>query len=275
MKQSAASALSYRTPLALRLYTSSVVHPSLSHPTSSKPTINTQHDALDLAVHGLLGLAGFCTEVSALIPPPNYLTLTFSSSNLTVSFSSSILDNCAYNGTVRDLTFTTADVPSVFQCFTLEDLFSSDTTVIDQPHTIPHTPVDNFTWSISNANFYSAKVDYTKVWYHQQNGTSPSPGKNADRLFSVYSGFDCNQNGSHPNKVYPILSWTCQSSAEGDCYEAPYPIMSFGVGSAEDINARQKCLVRWTGSAAKGLGSGTTAAAVGAVVMLMAGVLSW
>jgi len=51
--------------------------------------------------------------------------------------------------------------------------------------------------------------------------------------------------------------------------------MSFGVGSAEDINARQKCLVRWTGSAAKGLGSGTTAAVVGAVVMLMTGILSW
>jgi len=51
--------------------------------------------------------------------------------------------------------------------------------------------------------------------------------------------------------------------------------MSFGGGSAEDINARQKCLVRWTGSASKTFGSVTTAAAVGAVVMLMAGMLSW
>lgn len=51
--------------------------------------------------------------------------------------------------------------------------------------------------------------------------------------------------------------------------------MSFGVGSAESINAHQKCLVRWTGSAAKGIGSGTAAAAVGAFAMLVAGTLSW
>jgi hypothetical protein len=127
-----------------------------------------------------------------------------------------------------------------------------------------------------NANAYSAQTNYSRLWYQQQNVTSPSQGQDAARIFEVFSGRDCRQTNSSTEAVYPVLGWTCQSSAGGDCYEAPYNIMSFQVGSAAMINAgSKKCWVASTGMAADRVGSGSAATAVGFMAVLLAGMLSW
>jgi hypothetical protein len=229
---------------------------------------------LDIAAHGHFGPAGSGTEVSAFFPLAMYLTLTLNSFNLTVSFSSAGLITCAPNGTAEAMTFTTIDVPSdEVLCFTLEDLFSNDTSISYRPRTIPSNSLnENFTWSISNANAYSAKKVYTRIWYHQQASDSPSYGEDAERLFSVYNERDCNHDSSEPHMTVPIVSWTCQSSGGGDCYETLHPIRSFGVGSAKRINRHHKCLTAWTGSA---VGRGTAAAIAVATALLVGGILSW
>jgi hypothetical protein len=203
-----------------------------------------------------------------------YLKLTLNSFNLTVSFSSDGLITCAPNDTTEAMTFTTIDVPSdEVVCFTLEDLFSNDTSTSYIPRNIPsNSPNDNFTWSISNANAYSAKKTYRRIWYHQQDSVSPSPGEDAERLFSVYNERDCDHDSSDPQMNVPIVSWTCQSSGGGDCYETLHPIRSFAVGSAKRINRHHKCLTAWTGSAP---GRGIAAAIAVATALLVGGVLSW
>ncbi|KAI4741400.1 hypothetical protein E4T50_08166 [Aureobasidium sp. EXF-12298] len=197
-----------------------------------------------------------------------YLTLTLNSFNLTVSFSSSGLITCAPNDTAEAMTFTTIDVPSdEVVCFTLEDLFSNDTSTSYIPRNIPsYSPNENFTWGISNANAYSADKVYTRIWYHQQDSDSPSPGDDAERLFSVYNERDCEHDSSEPQLTFPI------SSGGGDCYETLHPIKSFAVGSAKRINRHHKCLTAWTGSAP---GRGIAAAIGVATALLVGGILGW
>jgi hypothetical protein len=92
----------------------------------------------------------------------------------------------------------------------------------------------------------------------------------------VFSGRDCRQTNSSTETVYPVLGWTCQSPVGGDCYEAPYDIMSFQVGSAAIVNAgSKKCWVASTGMAAERVGSGSAATAVGVMAVLFARILSW
>jgi hypothetical protein len=92
----------------------------------------------------------------------------------------------------------------------------------------------------------------------------------------VFSGRNCRQTNSSAETVHPVMGWTCQSSAGGDCYEAPYNIVSFQVGSAAMVNAgSKKCWVASTGMAAERVGSGSTATAVGFMAVLLAGMLSW
>jgi hypothetical protein len=92
----------------------------------------------------------------------------------------------------------------------------------------------------------------------------------------VFSGRDCRQTDSSAEAVYPVMGWTCQSSAGGDCYETPYDIMSFQVGSAAMVNAgSKKCWVASTGLATDRSGSSNAATAVGVMALLLAGMLSW
>ncbi|CAD0100287.1 unnamed protein product [Aureobasidium mustum] len=218
------------------------------------------------------------------MPYTLFLTASFAiqalaqSTNLTFSFSPATLDTCAANGSAEAITFTTSSVPPTYQCFNIEDLFASSNTSssygsrTSQQSTITYEEVS---WRIFNADTYSTQTNYSRLRYQQQNITSPSQGEDAARMLEVFSGRDCHQTGSSNTTVYPILGWTCQSSASGDCYEAPYNIMSFQIGSAAAINsAAKKCWVASTGAAAEKLGSGRTATNVGAVAILVAGLLS-
>ncbi|KAG9603284.1 hypothetical protein KCU77_g1204, partial [Aureobasidium melanogenum] len=196
--------------------------------------------------------------------------------NLTFSFSSATLDKCASNGSAEAITFTTSSVSPSYQCFNIEDLFASSNTSssygarTSQQSSISY---EEISWRIFNANAYSPRTNYSRIWYQQQNVTSPTQGEDAERIFEVFDSRDCYQTGPTNETVYPILGWTCQSSANGECYEAPYNIRSFQIGSAWSVNSgAKKCWTASTGVAAERL---RTAAAVGAAAVLAAGLLSW
>ncbi|KAG9664404.1 hypothetical protein KCU95_g828, partial [Aureobasidium melanogenum] len=200
--------------------------------------------------------------------------------NLTFSFSPASLDTCASNGSAKAITFTTSSVPPTYQCFNIEDLFaSSNTSSTYGSRTTQQSSITSYeeiSWRIFNADAYSTQTNYSRIWYQQQNVTSPAQGEDAARIFEVFSGRDCHQTGSSNETVYPIWGWTCQSSASGECYETPYNIMSFQIGSAAAVNsAVKKCWVASTGAAAERSGGSRTAAAVGAVAILAAGLLNW
>ncbi|KAK6004695.1 hypothetical protein QM012_008557 [Aureobasidium pullulans] len=204
------------------------------------------------------------------------------SSNLTFSFSPATLDNCASNGSAEAITFTTSSVPLLYQCFNIEDLFASSNTSSSYGARTTQSTSGTYTyeqisWRIFNADAYSTQTNYSGIWYFQQNFTWPAQGEDAERIFEVFDAKDCHQTGPTNDSIYPILGWTCQSSAKGDCYEAPYNIRSFQIGSAAGINSKiKKCWIASTGAAAERFGgSSRTAVAVGALTVLAAGLLSW
>jgi hypothetical protein len=248
------------------------------HPTPSITTFNAQHVPLDAASLSYPGLPGSGTRVGVILQFSVYPTLTCNSTNLTVTFFPSASDNCAANGTADALIWYLLGIPPKFLCYNLEDVFNHSNPVIgDDLHNIQSKiPSDESSWRLLNTNAYSADINYSRILYKQENIYAPSPGSNSDVLFSVYSGRYCHTNSSIPRKHSSSLKWTCQSSVEGGCHEAPYNIMSFGVSSAKAINHHlKKCLTASTGTPTNGVGSGSTAATVGVIAMLVAGMLSW
>ncbi|KAI5211564.1 hypothetical protein AUEXF2481DRAFT_5249 [Aureobasidium subglaciale EXF-2481] len=220
------------------------------------------------------------TFLSLLLTIPFAAQALAQNTNLTFSFSPSTLNTCATNGSTEAVTFTTSSVPATYQCFNLEDLFSSSTSSSYGSRTTQSpqssVPYEEIAWRLFNTDAYSNQLNYSRVWYQQQNVTSPNQGEDATRLLEVFSGRNCQQTNASAETVHPILGWTCQSSGNGDCYEAPYNIMSFQVGSAAAVNSQyKKCWTASTGMGPERPGSGKAAAAVGAVAILFAGILSW
>lgn len=262
-------------------------NPAHFHPPSADTTLNIQHDALELASHCFSGLADSVTDrrwVSTFFPSPLYPALTLNSwgsLNLTISFFPATSDTCAVAGynSAEVLTFTTANIPTTY-CFNLADHFSSNTSIVDDSisharyYHNPPTDDDRFRWRLYNANAYSIHTNYSRVWYQQRGDSPPADGR-AQRSFFLYNRRDCGQSNSSGPFVDPIPFWTCESSEQGDCYQIPYDIVSFSVAGKDYTSWRKKCHAGWRSAAAKGPGKGTTAAAVGIVAMLVAGVLSW
>ncbi|KAH0337331.1 hypothetical protein KCU81_g8148, partial [Aureobasidium melanogenum] len=184
--------------------------------------------------------------------------------NLTVSFSPATLDNCASNGSTEAIIFTTSSIPLSYQCFNIEDLFGSSNASPSWGSRTTESASRTYTSEeisrrVFNANSYSAQTNYSRIWYQQQNFTSPKQGEDAARIFECLAA-----------------ETTCQSSGNGECYEAPYNIGSFQIGSAAAVNSgAKKCWVASTGSAAERFSGSKTAAAVGAAAILAAGMLSW
>ncbi|KAI4853507.1 hypothetical protein E4T44_00796 [Aureobasidium sp. EXF-8845] len=199
---------------------------------------------------------------------------------LTVTFFPSGSDTCTTDNMTDALIFNFVGMPdkNYERCFNVEDLLrDSHPSISDGSRTVrSDLPSGEFSWRLLNTNAYPTNVAYSRILYTQQNITSPSPGENAQALLSVYSGRHCHPNDSLPHNGYPTVSWSCQTSDEGDCYKAPYNILSIEVDSAAGANHRlKKCATRWRDAATKGIGSGSTVAIMGTVIMLVAGVLSW
>lgn len=125
-----------------------------------------------------------------------------------------------------------------------------------------------------NAGAFDASANYSQIFYQQQNVTQPQEGKDAARLLEVFSGHDCVQTDSSAGSLRPILGWSCQSSANGSCYQAAYGIESFTVVSAEQVNgASGKCWVASTGGAQENLGRSSVLGLVSVVLILVAALL--
>jgi hypothetical protein len=92
------------------------------------------------------------------------------STNLTIAFSPATLSTCATNGSAEAITFTTSSVPYTYQCFNIEDLFSSsnisssDGSRITQSPQLS-TPYEEISWQLINANAYSAQTDYSRMYF--------------------------------------------------------------------------------------------------------------
>lgn len=125
-----------------------------------------------------------------------------------------------------------------------------------------------------NTGAYDASANYSQILYQQQNVTQAQEGKDAARLLEVFSGRDCIQTNSSAEALHPILGWSCQSSANGSCYQATYEIKSFTVVSAEQINgAGGKCWVASTGGAQESIGRSSVLGVVSGVLILIAALL--
>jgi hypothetical protein len=122
-----------------------------------------------------------------------------------------------------------------------------------------------------NAGAFDASANYSRIFYQQQNVTQSQEGKDAARLLEVFSGRDCVQRDSSAGSLIPILGWSCQSSANGSCYQASYGIKSFTVVSAEQVNGGGgKCWVASTGGAQEGIGRSSVLGLVSGVLILIA-----
>lgn len=125
-----------------------------------------------------------------------------------------------------------------------------------------------------NAAVFDASANYSRIFYQQQNVTQSEEGKDAARLLQAFSGRDCVQTNSSTEALYPILGWSCQSSANGSCYQTNYAIKSFSVVSAGEVNAAGgKCWVASTGDAGESPRRSSLLGLVGAAVVLFAAAL--
>jgi hypothetical protein len=250
-------------------------------PSQLNTTFNTQHDTLDAVSLNYPGLSGSGTRVSVIRPCSVYQTLTLNSTNLTVTFFPSRFDTCFADNITAALIFNVVVgmVDKNYErCYNVEDILrSSHPSISDGSRTVQSDlPPGEFSWRLLNTNAYPADIAYSRILYTQQNITSPSPGEDAQAYLSVFSGRYCQPNASLPHNGYPTVSWSCQTSNEGDCYKAPYNILSIEVGSAAGPSRNmKKCVTRWGDAATKGISSGSTTAIVGTVIMLVAGLLSW
>jgi hypothetical protein len=127
---------------------------------------------------------------------------------------------------------------------------------------------------VLNAAAFDDSANYPRILYQQQNITQPEEGKDAARLLEVFSGRDCIQTDSSAEALYPILGWSCQSSADGSCYQTNYEIKSFSVVSAAEINAADgKCWVASTGNAGESVRRSSVLGMVDTAVVLFAAAL--
>lgn len=147
------------------------------------------------------------------------------------------------------MTFTTSAVPLGSYCFNVEALFTPYGTHADSdPVMLPSLSGQTVDWQISNQNAYSEGQNYSTLQYEQQSLISPGTSQHTVRIHETFGAHDCFQ-GTTPDghAVFPILRWTCQSSSSGDCYTAPYNIMSFRISPAGPVDGHtDRCWVAST-----------------------------
>lgn len=73
-------------------------------------------------------------------------------------------------------------------------------------------------------------------------------------MIETFEGRGCTLGGPTIKTGYPVFDWSCQSSAGGDCYSAPYNILSFQIGPGFADNGyspNAKCYTDSTDNAMK------------------------
>lgn len=200
-----------------------------------------------------------------------------SASNLTISFTPSAQSTCDGPDSLSAITFTTSSVPSQHECFNIEDIFSNSSSTFNSRNASTPYSSQTFTsisWGVSNAGAFDSSANYSRILYQQQNVTQPQEGQDAARLLEVFSGRDCIQTNSSGGALLPILGWSCQSAENGSCYQTNYPIQSFTVVSAAQVNGGSgKCWVASTGDAGQSLRSDSMLGWVGGALVLFAAAL--
>ncbi|KAK5173154.1 uncharacterized protein LTR77_003276 [Saxophila tyrrhenica] len=197
------------------------------------------------------------------------LSTLAASTNLTISFNTPGDAGCGAKDSSNALTFTTGSIPPSRQCFNIEELFRGNESQ-SQGSRIEHSagssePYEAILWVVYKANQFRPGLNYSQISYLQRNTSSPEEGKDAARLFEVYSGRDCIASDSSDGSVHPWFGWTCQGPIDGSCSTVPYSVASFQVGSAWEINSRGggQC---WD-AALKGAAAGRDRVAVNAAIV--------
>ncbi|KAI5199894.1 hypothetical protein E4T39_05991 [Aureobasidium subglaciale] len=169
--------------------------------------------------------------------PVTLALLSEGNDNLTISFSPADPDTCASNGSSQAITFSTGSIPAGNNgCFNIEELFGSANS------STVHGAL------FFNTSIYTSHepVDWVLMMYLQQNFATAKLEK-ARRFLGIYSGEHCTTTATSADTYNPTIGWSCQSSTNGSCSQAPYSIRSFFIGSTELLSEHSECVTNLVG----------------------------
>lgn len=182
-------------------------------------------------------------------------------SYLDITFSAAGARNCG-RGTPGDghaVTLHITSPPIAQTCIDLNTTFSQGGNITDGYTTGSYSCVGHtacgVNYTLTGANNYSSNVNYSQIFYTQQNSSAPNGGVNrpGKLFFQTYDGPGCLQAMHADGELRPWVEWNCNKPG-GQCSNIEYGIKSFAIGPTKQRDQDGRCLVaaEYAASGARG-----------------------
>ncbi|UKZ54086.1 hypothetical protein TrVGV298_007892 [Trichoderma virens] len=182
-------------------------------------------------------------------------------SKLTVAFfPESQGDSCQAKDISKAITLTTYTIPSAYTCFNMSDIFTMNSSTgfqmtQDQRFWKLKDHTNGIAWELFNQDLYDERANYTHTWLRMRKPTVNQDGKRSLWRYYQYTLPDCRDvRIGHEDSDDVPFSWvSCQTSEDGLCKSAAYPIGSFAIYNTGDEGDDYDC-DNWTQFGAGGYG---------------------